>query len=159
MPLDDALSDNRCPSPVGRGLHDSFLKKLRIEKFVKLSWSDPTTRPPPQPPLSCIWSLGFSSNTYSKSTKPSSGRGLVRTSNASWLKYPNEANSRCVRMMSLRLKINKRVYLHLARKFETGFSRFNFSLWSKKHHLSLCCAQSHSPHKHKNSVTSTDKCS
>ena len=51
----------------GNGTPAPFLNILDA-KLVKLMPSVPTTRPPPQPPLSSIWSEGFSSTVYSMST-------------------------------------------------------------------------------------------
>ena len=101
--MDWARSDKRCPSPVGMGRHVPFLNILDAAKLVKLMPNVPTTRPPPQPPLSSIWSEGFSSTVYSTSTVPSSGCWMGFTPNASGLKYPSWESSRWVRMMSVRL--------------------------------------------------------
>ena len=60
---------NFCPSPEGKGDHVPFLKILRAEKLLKETPNVPTTRPPPQPPESSIWSEDFSSTIYSIALK------------------------------------------------------------------------------------------
>ena len=104
VPLVEPEMVSDCPSPVGTGrqaLGSNIRRTLKLPNFTP---TVPTNMPPPQPPLSCSWSLLFSSTVNPMSTVPFCALGTGFTPSVSGLKYCRFASSRIERMILVRLK-------------------------------------------------------